>query len=449
MRLPIMIICLSFLVLTSCQKTSKDDFTHELGMFSAYCEAVAAGAKPLALSELLSPEQMDVFLRKAKPIADQYEVSIFRESELIATDLFPESVAAGKEVLLLYRGQSLNAYQRLKKDQQAWQEAGDYDAQRQMEAARRMGRLLGYSPQGINRLLAEQTGFRTMQDFGVQASNTFLYYEDLAGAAEFYGQVLGLKALADYGGSRIFQLSQKSLLILVDEKYGMHSAEEPKSVALAFLTDQLEEWWDYLNEQEVPVKYPLKVKADGPHDGFVMIDPEGYLLEFERFKQHPENEKFIPALAQCETLPSDQHSNRVPEGLGFKASITWLYYQDMLEVQRFYEEVLGLEMVADQGWTKIYQVSESGFIGLVDECRGMCDFTEEKAVTVSFLLENPRGWYDYVKRKEVFPLRTEAWEQDEKGRYEAFVGFDPGGYFMEFDRFLEHPLNGKILEQLQ
>lgn len=235
---------------------------------------------------------------------------------------------------------------------------------------------------------------------------------------------------------------------MVDEKSGMHKASEPKSVALAFLTDQLEGWWDYLKAQEVPVKYPLKVVADGPHDGFVMMDPEGYLLEFERFKQHPENEKFIPALAECESLSSDKNSNIVPEGLGFKASITWLYYQDLLEMQQFYEEVLGLEMVADQGWTKIYQVSDSGFIGLVDERRGMCDYAEEKAVTVSFLLENPRGWYDYVSTNETFPLLAGDWEEDAQGRYQAFVGFDPGKYYLEFDRFLEHPQNTDIIKQL-
>lgn len=442
-------ICLSILAMTSCQKTTQDDFTHELGMFTAYCEAIAAGAKPLSLSEPLTTDRMDVFLRQAQAIADQYEVSIFRESELLQTELFPASVSEGKEVLILYRGLTLNAYQRLKSDQQTWQQEGAYNAQRKEEVARRMGRLLGYSPQGINRLLANQSDFKTLQDFGIEASNTFLYYKDLDRASHFYGQTLGLRQLADYGNSRIFQLSQKSLLILVDEKYGMQKADDPKSVAIAFLTDQLEEWWAYLNEQQVPEKYPLKVKEGGPHDGFVMIDPEGYLLEFERFKQHPENEKFIPALAECVSLPSSENSDQIPDQLGFKASITWLYYQDLLEIQRFYEEVLGLEMVADQGWTKIYQVSESGFIGLVDERRGMCDFTEDKGVTVSFLLKDPQAWYDYVKKKNVFPLKEEAWEADEQGRYEAFVGFDPGGYFMEFDRFLEHALNTEIIEQLQ
>ena len=448
MRLLFLLLSFSVVCFTTCQRQPHLEFSHELGMFRAYCEAVAAGAKPFAFSESLSTNQMDHFFPEAEAIAQEYSVSVFRESDLLQTDLFPAEMTLGKEVLILYQGLDLNAYNKLKADKKRWETDGVYTAQRQAEVARRLGRLLGYSPQGINRLLAEQTHFRTMQDFGVQASNTFLYYEDLERAADFYGKILGLRELADYGFSRIFQLSQKSLLILVDEKSGMHKASEPKSVALAFLTDQLEGWWDYLKAQEVPVKYPLKVVADGPHDGFVMMDPEGYLLEFERFKQHPENEKFIPALAECESLSSDKNSNIVPEGLGFKASITWLYYQDLLEMQQFYEEVLGLEMVADQGWTKIYQVSDSGFIGLVDERRGMCDYAEEKAVTVSFLLENPRGWYDYVSTNETFPLLAGDWEEDAQGRYQAFVGFDPGKYYLEFDRFLEHPQNTDIIKQL-
>jgi len=36
-------------------------------------------------------------------------------------------------------------------------------------------------------------------------------------------------------------------------------------------------------EKNVAIKYTLKVKPDGAHDGFVAVDPEGYLLEFEMF----------------------------------------------------------------------------------------------------------------------------------------------------------------------
>ena len=34
----------------------------------------------------------------------------------------------------------------------------------------------------------------------------------------------------------------------------------------------------------------------GPHDGFVVVDPEGYYLEFERFNPHEENTELMPVL---------------------------------------------------------------------------------------------------------------------------------------------------------
>lgn len=445
------LLSLSILLLgNACTNSAEQSqMGYRLGAFAAFSEAVAAGAKGLAISEPMTTEAMEAFLVEAKSIAEYYQVSIFREKDFLQTDLFTEDVASGKEVLLIYQGQGLAKYEAIKADRKALAEAGKYEGAARMKIARRFGRLLGYSPQGINELLASQTDFRTMRDFGVEASNTFLYYKNLAAATEFYQDILGLELLADYGMATTFRISAESYLILVDAAEGMHSADEPKTVALALLTDQLEAWWNYLNAQKVPVKYSYKTKEGGPHDGFVMIDPEGYLLEFELFKQHPENEGFMPYLDQAEHFTTSAARAKVPNGLGFKASITWLYYQDMLEMQQFYEEVLGLEMVADQGWTKIYGVSNTGFIGLVDERRGMHDFTEEKAVTVSFFLKDLKGWYDYVKAKQPFELRTGEWETGPKKRYNAFVGYDPQGYFMEFDRFLEHPENKKLLESLE
>lgn len=449
MRTSFFLLLSTVLMLSACTNAEQQsEMDYRAGAFAAFSEAVAAGAKELALSEPMSTEEMDAFMIAAGDIVNRHGVSLFREKDFIQTDLFPSDVALDKEVLIIYQNQGIAKYQALKADRMALENDGAYTAEARMKIARRFGRLLGYSPRGINSLLAAQTDFRTMYDFGVQASNTFLYYKDLAAATQFYQDILGLELLADYGLATTFRISGDSYLILVDAAKGMHTAEEPKTVALALLTDQLEDWWNYLNEQNVPVKYSYKTKEGGAHDGFVMIDPEGYLLEFELFKQHPENEGFMPYLDQAVHFTTSVASSKVPEGLGFKASITWLYYQDMLEMQQFYEEILGLEMVADQGWTKIYGVSKTGFIGLVDERRGMHDFTEEKAVTVSFFLKDLKGWYDYVKAKSPFELRTGEWETGPESRYNAFVGYDPQGYFMEFDRFLEHPDNKKLLETL-
>jgi len=430
-------------------RTGNDQISYHLGNIGSFAEMVQAGVKQLALSPALPPQEMDVLMKEAQKIAERYNVQLHRESDLIVTDLFPANVAVGKDVLLIYNGTTLNQYQSLKKEKEILVQNGQYNGKSREAISRRFGRLLSYPPSRINELLTGNTDFRTMNDFGIQASNVFLYYRDLDRATQFYAQTLGLELLADYDMATIFRISTSSYLILVDAEKGMHTAEEPKTVALALLTDQLAEWYEYLQAQKVPIKYTYKPRTGNAHDGFVAIDPEGYLLEFETFKQHPENERFVPILKQNKTLfPPANQENSVPEGLGVSASITWLYYKDLLAMEGFYEEVLGLELVADQGWTKIYKVTNSSFIGLVDERRGMHSFTEKKAVNVSFIMEDVDGWFDYVQQNKTFELRLTEVSVGPESKYRAFVGYDPEGYFMEFDRFQAHEDNVKLMEYL-
>lgn len=433
------------LIVSGCQD-QMDKYARQRGTVSGFAELVNAGVKQMALSSVMTSAEMDDFLPFATEEAAKYNVEIYRESDLIVTDLFPHDVAKGKDVLILFQGLTKNAYLRLKKDQLQYQADGDYSLAERQDIARRFGRLLSYTPRKINRLLAENTDFRVMDDFGVQATNVFLYYKDLPAATQFYAETLGLELVTEYDNASILRISTHSFVILVDAAKGMHSAEEPKTVALALLTRQLPEWYGYLKSKNVPIKYTYKPKEGGPHDGFVAIDPEGYLLEFEVFKQHKENERFVPVLETNEEVSTTVSFNN--KQLGFHASITWLYYQDMLAMQDFYENVMGLELVADQGWTKIYKATDTGFIGLVDERRGMHDFTETKAVNVSFLINDLDGWFDYVKSNDSFKLRSTEMGEGPDGKYRAFVGFDPEGYFLEFDKFYEHEDNKLLMPYL-
>ncbi|MFT5142889.1 MAG: catechol 2,3-dioxygenase-like lactoylglutathione lyase family enzyme [Rhodothermales bacterium] len=286
-----------------------------------------------------------------------------------------------------------------------------------------------------------------MDAYGITASNAFFYYDDLEAANEFYTGVLGLKTIVDYGFAKILQIGPTSLLTLVDQAHGMHSSQEPKTVAIALITDQLDEWFDYLSGQDLEMKFGYDPQEGRPHHGFVAVDPEGYLLEFERFNQHPENERFMPILDATATVPATPTASNAPSGLGFKATVIWLYYRDMERAERFYEDAFGLELLVDQGWAKVYRTSDSGYLGLVDEKRGMHNFTETKAVTVSFLTDDLEGWFSYAKGG-AFELRSDTLS-GEGDRVDAFVGYDPGGYFLEFDHFLEHADNTELLALLQ
>jgi len=362
------------LLTISCQSTND----RALSAFGVFCEMVANDAKPIALSEPMTAKELDRVWEGYQSKAGAYGVSLFREKEFPVTSLFPSSVTEGKEVVIIYRGSRLVQYEQFKRD---------LDQLDPTLAARRFGRLLGYTPQGINSLLMKNTTYKTLESFGVRQQVTHLYYANVEEANRFYREVLGLKFSEELGYS-IGEDASIQLHPVNDD----HPANQPKSTAIALLTDQLPHWYQYLQEQQVTIKYTYKPREGGPHDGFVAIDPGGYLLEFEQFKQHPENELFMAELENATKLET------AIEGLNFYGSITWTYHNDLLKMQQFYEEVLGYRMVADQGWTKIYLTSNTGFIGLVDERRGMMDYAEEKAVEVEWRLSNLEEAIQYYSK---------------------------------------------------
>lgn len=428
--------------------TNTNQKEYELGVVNGFSELVAAGVKQLALSSPMPPEEMDDFIKDAEKTAAQFGVSVFRESDLLVTDLFPATIAKGQDVLLLYTEHTKDAYLTLKKDKAQLEKEGKYDTKASREIARRFGRLLSYSPKKINQLLAQNTDFRTLSDFGIKATNLFLYYKDLKAAGAFYTSILGLELIADYEMALILRMTSDTYLILVDASKGMHSAEEPKTVALALLTEQLKEWYDYLESEKVEIKY--KYKEGAAHDGFVAIDPEGYLLEFERFNQHPENEKFVPILAtnKIQAIPHNSESKK-PKDLTIHSTITWLYHKDVLAMENYYQNVLGLELVADQGWTKIYQVTHTGFMAIVDGKRGMHQFTDKKAVNVGFIIDELIPWHHYVKTHQVMKLRDQELNIGPETRYKSFVGYGPEQYYLEFDAFYPHKDNTLLLQYLK
>lgn len=283
----------------------------------------------------------------------------------------------------------------------------------------------------------------------VTATNAFYYYRDVEAAWAFYTRILGLETVADYGFAKILRVAPASYLTLVDAARGMHSADEPKSVTLALVTDDPEGWWAYLTEAGVPMRAELgEVDPARPHNGFVAMDPEGYLLEFERFNPHAENVALMPVLEGIEALGPAAVDTERPPGLGIRATVLWLYYQDIDAALDWYEDVLGTELMVDQGWAKVVPASATGFLGFVDGSRGLHQATEQKGVTVSFFTDDVDAWFGALHSRPDFPLRTPE-ITDESGRVRTFVGYDPEGYFLEWDTFLDVEENEALLNHLK
>lgn len=110
--------------------------------------------------------------------------------------------------------------------------------------------------------------------------------------------------------------------------------------------------------------------------------------------------------------------------------ITFIYYRDLAKGIEFYEKVLGFSLAIDQGWCKIYQVSDSGYLGIVDEKRGMQNWHAEKCVQICIRVPDVMPWFAYCQGLGL-PNLSDLFTSDEL-KIKAFVFDDPEGYQVEF-----------------
>ena len=280
-----------------------------------------------------------------------------------------------------------------------------------------------------------------------------MYYKNYDEATNFYGDILGFKNVFEFPDfATIFQTTKTTFITVVnDNGRGMHSSDEPKTIAIALVTDQVDGWYQYALSQDLNIKNPPKPLADNPHHAFLVTDPGGYILEFEHFADHPENKEFVPLLNNSENIYGAKGSQR-PDNLAFKASIYWLYHSNEEEAEAFYQEVMGLKMIVKQSFSDILTSSPTGYIGLVEDGIGIHNATHEKAVNVGFMTNSAQAWFDYLKEQPTFSLRTEELyhEQDGQGNnlIDIVIGYDPDNYFIEIDEFLDSELNRKIRNSL-
>ena len=351
------------------------------------------------------------------------------------------------------------------------------------------------------------------------ASGPTFYYNDLAAAETFYVDEVGLSVVERAADRVVLKIASTSFLTLASGSGGL--ADAAKATALAVLTNTLDEWDARVTERGLPRMEGkggglsfLTRKPGSPHDGcvslwltlsqsfylfillpcktaaapqalstkrggssargcrFVVMDPEGYKIEFEQFNPHPENELLMPLL---DALPGDKNDSPkkthllrpsilktiilprqardkhrentqkerlcvfllvdVPTslpGLSFHAHISWLYYRDPPAARSWHTGVLGLEMVLTQPTVAdVYQTSPSGFFGAVNEANGMSDWAPSPAITLSFLCADTTlasssldGWIAAEK-----PADAGRFAADAEG---AVHVHDVEGYSLEF-----------------
>ena len=116
----------------------------------------------------------------------------------------------------------------------------------------------------------------------------------------------------------------------------------------------------------------------------------------------------------------------------FDQQVTFLYTRDLGATARFYEQVLGLDLVLDQGTCRIYRISADGFLGFCQRAEAP---DRPAGVIVTLVTEDVDGWHARLAARGVSFEKAPAFNPD-YNIYHCFLR-DPNGYLLEIQRFLD------------
>jgi catechol 2,3-dioxygenase-like lactoylglutathione lyase family enzyme len=110
---------------------------------------------------------------------------------------------------------------------------------------------------------------------------TFLYTRDLAQTAVFYEQILALPLVLDQGSCRIYRVSGDAFLGFCERA---EAPLEPQGVIFTFVTPAVDEWYAYLVARGAQPEKTAVLNPTYNVYHFFLRDPNGYLLEFQEFR---------------------------------------------------------------------------------------------------------------------------------------------------------------------
>jgi catechol 2,3-dioxygenase-like lactoylglutathione lyase family enzyme len=111
--------------------------------------------------------------------------------------------------------------------------------------------------------------------------------------------------------------------------------------------------------------------------------------------------------------------------------VTFLLTTDLAATERFYEDVLGLSLVLDQGSCRIYHVNGNAFIGFCERD----DPGEPPGLLFTLVTQAVDAWHEFLLSRNVAIEKPPTFNP-QYNIYQMFVR-DPNGYLIEIQTFLD------------
>ena len=117
-----------------------------------------------------------------------------------------------------------------------------------------------------------------MKNFDAQIP--FCYTQDLAATARFYEEIMGLPLALDQGTCRIDRVAGDAYVGFCERA----DSARPDGITLTLVTDDVDGWHRRLTAEGVPCEKASVYNATYKIYQSLFRDPNGYLIEVQRFE---------------------------------------------------------------------------------------------------------------------------------------------------------------------
>ncbi len=130
-------------------------------------------------------------------------------------------------------------------------------------------------------------------------------------------------------------------------------------------------------------------------------------------------------------------TDAVPTLPGHAGAITFFYYDKLDAAVRWYRDVIGLEPVMVEEWMALFQVTPGHCLGLVGASEGSQSPVAgpNKGAMLSIETDCLEDWYRRLQKMGADGL-DDGFQPGCRGRTIEFRVRDPGGYYVEFFRWV-------------
>ncbi len=110
--------------------------------------------------------------------------------------------------------------------------------------------------------------------------------------------------------------------------------------------------------------------------------------------------------------------------------VTFLYTSDLEKTAVFYETILELPLILDQGACRIYETGSGAFLSF---CRHLTGGDGAVGVILTLVSSDVDGWYAFLQDKGIVFEKPPQYNH-KFNIYHCFLR-DPNGYLIEIQRF--------------